>query len=207
MILALGVARAQSGNADDSTATARRRALAPPEVFGYVQVFYRHAFPTGEDSLVDADNFRVQRVRIGLRGDITRRVSYDVEFDPRAPEISTVLRDAFIRLHVIPRHQIRFGQQKTQFGYENRESSSNLYTVNRSEVSDNLSRGVNLRDIGVGLIGNLKIGKGLRLEDALTVVNGAGMNAQDDNTKRWASTSSRSRSHARRCGWVRCDRM
>ncbi|NOT32671.1 MAG: hypothetical protein HOP12_00705 [Candidatus Eisenbacteria bacterium] len=174
----------ESSNAEDSVRAAPGWKPGPPSVSGYVQVFYKYAFATGEDSLVDNDLVRVQRVRIRVEGDVSRRVSYNVEFDPRAPEISTVLRDAFIRFRVIPRHQIRLGQQKTQFGYENRESSSNLFAVNRTDVSDNLARGINLRDIGVGLIGNLKLGKGLRLEDALTIVNGAGMNVQDDNTSR-----------------------
>src|SRR5258705_12505563 len=47
-----------------------------------------------------------------------------------------------------------------------------------------MSRGITMRDIGLGLIGDLKIGKGWRLEDAVTVVNGAGMNVQADNTPR-----------------------
>ena len=182
-----GVAHAGKGAPAGSPSPAdssRHAALKPPRVFGYVQVFYRYAFATGEDSVVDNDNFRVQRVRIGVKGDLSPRVSYDLEIDPRAPEITGVLRDAFVSVNVIPRHEIRLGQQKTQFGYENRESSTNLFAVNRTDVSDNLSRGVTLRDIGVGLIGNLKLGKGCRLEDAITVVNGAGMNVQDDNTRK-----------------------
>lgn len=182
-----GISHAQTGqpsSEEDSLRAAPDWKPGPPRVSGYLQVYYKYAFATGEDSLVDNDLFRAQRVRIGVEGDISRRVSYDVEIDPRAPDISTVLRDAFIRLRVIPRHQIRIGQQKTQFGYENRVSSSELFAVNRTDVSDNLSRGINLRDIGVGVIGNLRLGKGLRLEDAITVVNGAGMNVQDDNTRR-----------------------
>ena len=85
---------------------------------------------------------------------------------------------------MIPRHEIRVGQQKTQFGYENLESSKRLYAVNRTEVSDNLSRGPTLRDIGVGLVGNIKLGNGFRIEDGATVVNGAGMNVQADDTSR-----------------------
>jgi len=187
LFLWCGVAHAKSSApavADDSARSAPGWKPGPPRVFGYMQVFYKYAFDTGEDSLVDNDVFRMQRVRIGVKGDISRRVSYNVEFDPRAPQISTVLRDAFLRFHVIPRHQIRVGQQKTQFGYENRESSSDLFTVNRTDVSDNLSRGVNLRDIGIGVIGDLKLGKRWRLEDAVTVVNGSGMNVQDDLTAR-----------------------
>jgi len=183
--LSAGVAdlAAAADSADTATTSHKHKPLKPPVVvFGYFQVHYRMAFATGDDSLVDNDDFRVQRVRIGVKGDLSPKVSYDVEIDPRAPQITGVLRDAFLTLKIIPRHDIRIGQQKTQFGYENRESSTNLYAVNRSDVSDNLSRGVTLRDIGVGLIGSLKIGKGTRIEDAFTVVNGAGMNVQADDT-------------------------
>ena len=149
-----------------------------------MQTHYRHAFETGEDGVVDAPNFRVQRVRLGVKGDLYPWLSYEVDIDPRAPAITGVLRDAFLAFKFIPRHELRIGQQKTQFGYENRESSSDLFVVNRSEVSDALSRGVNLRDIGVGLIGNVRLGKGWRFEDAITVVNGDGLNVQADSTRR-----------------------
>ncbi len=104
----------------------------------------------------------MQRVRLGVRGDLYKWLSYEVEVDPRAPEVKGLLRDAYLAFKFIPRHQLRFGQQKTQFGYENRESSSDLFAVNRTELSDALSRGVNLRDIGVGVIGNVRLGKGWR---------------------------------------------
>ena len=155
-----------------------------PVVFGYVQTHYRHSRGTGEDGIVDAPNFRVQRVRVGVKGDVLPWLSYEVEIDPRSPEHNGLLRDAYLAFKFIPDHQLRVGQQKTQFGYENRESSSELYAVNRTELSDTLSRGVNLRDIGVGLIGHRDLGGGWRLEEAITLVNGAGLNVQDDNTRR-----------------------
>ena len=167
--------------ADDSPAV---RARTPVTFYGSVQVHYRHAFETGDDGVFDAPNFRVQRVRLGVRGDLHRWLSYEVEIDPRSPDITGVLRDAFLAFKVIPRHQVRLGQQKTQFGYENRESSTDLFAVNRAEVSDALSRGVNLRDLGVGLLGNVRLGKGWRFEDAVTVVNGDGLNVQADSTRR-----------------------
>lgn len=153
-----------------------------PDLYGFAQVFFRHAFNTGSDGIVDNDNFRVQRVRLGIKGDITPWASYVVEIDPRAPEVTGILRDAYLRLDVIPNQQIRIGQQKTQFGYENRESSSELFAINRTEVSDNLSRGLTLRDIGIGIIGHYQINEAWRIEDALTIVNGAGMNVQNDDT-------------------------
>lgn len=160
----------------------KRRKLEPPTISGYMQMFYRYAWETGSDGLVDYDNFRVQRVRIGVSGKVWPWISYDVEVNPRAPEVAGVLRDAYITLRFIPRHRVRLGQQKTQFGYENRESSSRLFAVNRTEVSDNLSRGPNLRDIGIGLLGSLPLGGGLRIEDAVTLTNGTGLNVQADDT-------------------------
>lgn len=155
-----------------------------PRFYGFVQTHFRYAFATGQDGIVDASDFRVQRVRLGVRANVNRWLSYEVEIDPRAPDVTGILRDAFFSFRVIPRHQIRLGQQKTQFGYENRESSSDLFVVNRAELSDALSRGKNLRDIGIGLIGNIKLAKGWRFEDAVTVVNGDGLNVQADSTPR-----------------------
>lgn len=151
---------------------------------GFVQVFFKQRFDSNGDGQVESSVFRVMRARVELKGAITPRVSYDLEIDPRAPLITGVLRDAFIRLDVIPHHQIRIGQQKTQFGYENPESSTHLYVVNRAEVSDNLSRGINERDIGVGVLGDWPVRCGWSVEDAITVVNGAGMNVQADDTGR-----------------------
>ena len=56
--------------------------------------------------------------------------------------------------------------------------------MNRAELSDNLSRGVTLRDIGLGIEGSLPVTRRFSLEDAVTVVNGAGSNVQADNTPR-----------------------
>ena len=153
-----------------------------PTVYGFMQTHFRAARDTSGDGVVDATDFRVQRVRVGVKGRLNAWLSYQIEIDPRAPDVTGVLRDAFVSLQVFPHHELRVGQQKTQFGYENRESSSDLFVVNRAEVSDSLSRGVNLRDIGVGLIGHVTIGPRLRFEDALTVVNGAGLNVQADTT-------------------------
>ncbi len=153
-----------------------------PEVSGFIQAFYRYAFATGEDGVVDNDNFRVQRVRLKFKGKVVRKVRYVVEVDPRAPEVTGIMRDAYISLHHLPHHELRIGQQKTQFGYESRTSSTRLYAVNRSELSDALARGVTQRDIGLGLLGKWPLGKGFRLEDAITLVNGSGMNVQNDAT-------------------------
>jgi len=173
------------GKHHDKGKAKRRRKGKGPRVHGFMQVFARKAFATGSDGRVDASNVRVQRARLKVDGRINRWLGYDLEIDPRAPDITGVMRDAYLTIRkVIPHHQIRIGQQKTQFGYENRESSTRLFAVNRTDVSDNLSRGATLRDVGVGIIGGWPLGGGFALEDAFTVVNGNGMNTQNDDTSR-----------------------
>jgi len=154
-----------------------------PHVAGYLQVRYRNPIDTNNDHSVKPDNFRLDRVRLKVNGKITKRIGYSVEFDPRAPDITGILRDAYISAKYIPHHEIRVGQQKTQFGYENVESSTKLYYVDRAKVSDRIARGITGRDIGLGLIGEIPIACGFSVEDAVTLVNGAGANAQNDDNE------------------------
>jgi hypothetical protein len=156
----------------------------PVEVAGYLQVFYKTRVEEDGDGQTEPGVFRVLRARFELKGYITPHISYKLQVDPRSPLITGVMRDAYISLEFIPHHKLRLGQQKTQFGYENSESSTRLFVVNRASVSDNLARGITLRDLGIGLIGRLPLGHGFRIEDAITVVNGSGMNVQLDDTKR-----------------------
>ena len=149
---------------------------------GYVQMFFKQRFDNDGDGEVEASLFRMHRVRLKVSGDLAPWLAYQVEIDPRAPAIGGVLRDAFIDLRLIPHHRIRIGQQKTPFGYENRESSSRLYTVTRTELAEGPGRGLTLRDIGVALIGRIPLGGSFSVEDHLAVVNGAGMNVQVDET-------------------------
>lgn len=184
--------------AENTAADTASKKTAKPKVkiSGYIQVHYFHEFNTNSDTLVDAGGFRILRARLTASGQVNKYTSFELTVDPRAPEISGLVRDAWIGFHRIPGHEIRVGQQKTQFGYENPESSAKLYCVNRSEVSDNLSRGVNLRDIGIGLMGRIKINDKLRFEDAVTFVNGSGryVAGPDDFNKKknlWGRTGIR----------------
>ena len=171
----------------DSSALSKKTKKYKPQVSGFIQVHFLEPVNTNGDSIVEPNRFRVLRARVSVDGKINNYISYVVEIDPRSPEITGLLRDAYISLKLIPDHTIRLGQQKTLFGYENRESSTRLYFVNRTEMSDNLARGVNLRDIGIGLIGKIKVNEKYRLEDAFNLVNGAGMNVagiEDFNRKK-----------------------
>jgi Phosphate-selective porin O and P len=185
---------AQSKAPSDSTKKKSKKYM--PKISGVLQVHYLNEFNTNKDSSRDPDGFRILRARLIAKGDINKYLSYEVMIDPRAPEQGGILRDAFLEFHVIKNQKIRVGQQKTQFGWENRESITELYTVNRAEMSDGVSRGENLRDIGIGVIGNIKLNKNFSIEDAITFTNGTRTNVAgpfDFNTKKalWGRVGAR----------------
>lgn len=171
-----------------SDSTAKKKAnKSKVNVSGVIQVHYFNEFNTNGDSIRDPDGFRVLRARLIAEGKINDKISYQVMIDPRAPEHGGLLRDAYIELHHIKNQRIRIGRQKTQFGWENRQTITQLYTVNRAEMSDAVSRGENLRDNGIGIIGHIPINNNLRIEDAVTFTNGTRMDVTgpyDFNTKK-----------------------
>ena len=148
-----------------------------PEIGGYIQYHFNHPIGGAEN------RFRVQRARLSVEGDFNEKISYEMDIDPRSPNHAGTLRDAFFNIEFRPGHVLRLGQHKTKFGYINNRSSSRLYVVNRPEMADAVSRGINLRDIGASLIINRPMGGGRTAEYWLSVVNGAGMNVQRDNNK------------------------
>lgn len=157
------------------------------EISGVLQVHYMTELNTNGDTIRDPGGFRILRARLIASGDLNKYISYQVMIDPRAPEQGGVLRDAYMEFHLIKNQSIRLGQQKTQFGWENRQSITELYTVNRAEMSDGASRGENLRDIGIGLLGHIKFNQQWRIENAITLTNGTKMNITgpyDFNTKK-----------------------
>jgi len=179
-------AGAQSGGAVPAAATPPAPAVARPapppvSVTGYLQLQYSNASDSNDDGSVAADTTALRRVRVKLTGTPVDRLSYALMFDPSTP--GNMLRDAYVSLAHIPHHELRLGQQKTQFGYENPESSTRLYTIDRAVVSDKLGRGADLRDIGAGLLGDWKLGSGVGVDYQVTLVNGAGPNVTRDDTE------------------------
>src|SRR6266545_8043071 len=152
------------------------------EISGYVQLQYNATVDANGDDTVAKNTFLVRRFRIKLRGEVFKDVGYVTMFDPSTT--STLLRDAYVTLGFLPHHEVRIGQQKTQFGYDNPESSTKLFTINRAFISDALGRGSDLRDIGLGLFGNWKLPAGVGVDYELTLVNGSGPNLVHDDTAR-----------------------
>lgn len=185
-------AEKQPDKSDKSDKSDKKKAksLYEPKVNGYLQVLWQAAIDTNDDGSAKTPVFRINRARIELDGKIMKKVGYALGADVGTGDVATLMKDAYLWTKYIPFHELRVGQQKVQFGYENVESSSKLYYVNRSKVSDELSRGPGFtiaqprssRDIGIGIVGEIPIGCGWSIEDGATVVNGAGPNVHSDNT-------------------------
>ncbi len=152
-------------------------------VSGYLTALYKFRIEQNGDGIHDPDAFRLGKATVRVSGRIDRRFGYVVEIDPRSPTILGVLRDGYVTLRLLRGHEVRLGQQKTPFGYENWQGSTTLYTVSRAEESEGLGRGVTHRDLGIGLVGKIKVTDDLRVEDAVALVNGAGFGVQADDTQ------------------------
>lgn len=169
--------------------------LPPLKISGYVQGRFNQGFDhdgklarsgTGA-AATTASAFSVARARVRAGGDLVQGIGYAVEGE--FANVGPTLTDGFARVTLVPYHEIRIGQQKTQFGYENPESSTRLAVVNRSLVSNALGReqtGVNAasgatRDIGVGILGKIPVAGSLILEWTGAVVNGSGPNRTTDD--------------------------
>jgi hypothetical protein len=185
-LLSVIVCLAQETSVSDTT-TKKKTQKYKPKVSGVIGIHYLNEFNTNGDTIRDPDGFRLFKARLEVSGMIQEKIGYNIMIDPRSPEHGGLLRDAYIELLHLKNHKIRVGRQKTQFGWENRTSSTERYTVMLGTMSDGISRGLTLRDNGIGIIGHIKINKNFRIEDAITFTNGARMDITgpyDFNTKK-----------------------
>jgi len=146
-------------------------------VTGYLQAVYENQTDTNDDGAVPPDSFSLKRIRVRLKSDINSWLGFTIMFEVAGAQ--SPLRDGFLSFK-LPHHELKVGQQKTQFGYENPLSSTKLFTVNRALVSDTLGRGSDLRDIGLGVFGTWKLPPDFEAGYAVTFVNGAGANRKED---------------------------
>jgi hypothetical protein len=203
------VAQVAPGPAKDDPAQPKLQPKPEPKkptvrMSGFIQGRYSHNFDhddrpatsgTGA-AATTVNGFSIPRARLRASGDVVPDVIGYVlegEFANSGSAPGNILTDGFARLTAIPFHEIRFGQQKTQFGYENPEGDSRLLVINRTFVSDALGReqtgvvaaggaiGGNTRDVGVGVLGRIPLASWVALEWAGNVVNGAGPNRSTDD--------------------------
>ncbi len=130
----------------------------------------------------NVQTFEFRRARIGLRGEVTREIGFNVIFDGA----DNALKDAFASLRHLPGLEVRLGQFKTTFGYEQQEADTRLLWLYNSYAVQALARGRDSRDVGVSAAGKWNVVGPVTAEAAASVVNGAGPNAKDDLTAKVA---------------------
>jgi len=143
---------------------------------GYTQVRYTHWKE-------NTDGFRIRRARFSLKGAILENINYKLQIDTVK---SPILLDALIEVKLISHAKLTFGQFKVPFSLENLSSSSDLDTINRSLTVEKLCPGRDIgaqgRDIGLVFKGQFS-----KIEYALGVFNGSGINKTDSNDQKDAA--------------------
>ena len=147
-----------------------------PKVTPYGFINFQFSTTDAPAPRPDVQTFEFRRARIGLKGDVTREVGFNVIYDGA----DNSMKDAFVVLRYVPEVEIRLGQFKTPFGYEQSEADTKLLWLNNSYVVAALARGRDSRDEGVMAAGKWKLLPALALEVSAAGVNGAGPNAKDD---------------------------
>lgn len=174
---------------------------------GYIQAQY-----TNDNSNSARNEFKIRRARLDLRGN-TPQTGWRLQVDAVQPlkdavtslsqnattkdvtvktsKVVTrpVLLDAYLDYNLHPYASLRVGQFKIPFGRENLESSPNLDTINRSQVTERLVPGRDIgsqgRDIGGQVSGVLDAGDGTKIaEYAVGIFNGAGINVGETNDRK-----------------------
>ncbi|MGC4001556.1 MAG: porin [Anaeromyxobacter sp.] len=164
---------------------AAKPASKGPQLYGFVQLQLSQLKPPSPAH--DSSTFEVRRARLGARGDLTGQIGYAAIYD----FADSSLKDAVIagkNLGWAPGVELRFGQFKTPFGWEQPESDYKLLWVYSSYVVQALARSTttssvtatpDARDIGAQLLGKWG-GPALTGELTAAVTNGAGPNRKDD---------------------------
>jgi phosphate-selective porin OprO/OprP len=98
---------------------------------GYAQLDFRGYQSGNQSALHPASTFLVRRARIALEGKVAQYYDFKVEGD-FADTTSTLLRDAYVRVHRKDQFQVTAGQFKEPFGQEELRSDAFTDFVERS---------------------------------------------------------------------------
>jgi hypothetical protein len=176
------------GNASQPTAAVQDSTLRerteggteklPFKISGFGQVQWSSTPGSGS-------SFQLRRGRIAIDGDIHKLASYKIQVETLN---MPALLDAYLQLKPAPYARITFGQFKIPFSQENLRSSSDLFTIERSQVVNGLvpgrDNGSNGRDIGADFGGSFNITGSAGVDYAVGMFNGAGINRRDDNNRK-----------------------
>jgi phosphate-selective porin OprO/OprP len=134
------------------------------------------------------DRFYLRRARLNATGKFLEEFDFRIEMDlagslSNTSALRAQMTDGFINWNRYPEANIRFGQFKTPFGFEQLYSDPRLLTLERSLVNDRLTLS---RQIGVQVHGEL-LEK--RLNYAVGAFNGNGVNNNFNDDDRFVGTA------------------
>lgn len=143
------------------------------QLSGYTQFQYAY-WDKGVDS------FAIKRARLSLSGDVVKKMRFKLQVEMVK---SPVLLEAMVDFQFNSVWSLRIGQYYVPFSLENTTSDSEMDTINRSRVVDNLAPsrdiGSSGRDIGAMLFGKFSV-----VEYMAGVFNGSGINKADTNEQK-----------------------
>jgi phosphate-selective porin len=152
---------------------------AAPQIkmFGYLQTQYDYTFND-----INENTLTFKRARLGIRGNVKNDFSYYfmLEASPFIGGVgSAYLMDAFVTYHKYNWAKISVGTFKQPFSLEVNTPCNGLTTINRSIVADQLV--APQRDFGIAVLGGNKY---TRFRYSVALMNGRGLNAKDNNSKK-----------------------
>ena len=131
------------------------------------------------------DRFLLRRARLFAAGAFAEDMAFKIESDfgnnslSAKTGLSGQLTDAFVAWTKFPAANVKLGQFKTPFGYEQLTSDTKIYTIERSLPNDKLTQG---RQIG-GQIGGDLFGK--RASYSVAAFNGTGTNIGSNDSQKF----------------------
>lgn len=174
MSMVMSQVQAQGCDAEDPNDSI---APAKIKIFGFMQPEYNYTFSDPAES-----TFKFRRARVGVRGRLFEDWSYYfmLETSPFIGGVgSAYLMDAFVTWDKYNWARISVGSYKQPFGLEVQTACNALITIDRAIVSDQLV--VPQRDYGISVWGG---NVNTRLNYALAIMNGSGLNKVDNNNKK-----------------------
>jgi phosphate-selective porin OprO/OprP len=149
---------------------------------GYTQIRYR--------SDKTNETFDCRRARLSLKGKLNTHMNFKLQTELSGS--SQKLLDAELMFTIYPSIRFSAGQFKIPLSHENNLSSSDLKTINRSQViealtarSKDVSGNQNGRDIGIKCTGEMIQFNDFKLiEYTIGLFNGSGINTADQNTQK-----------------------
>ncbi len=130
------------------------------------------------------DRIYLRRARLTATGHFLESFDFRLELDlsgslAATSNLRAQLTDGFIQWNRYPAAQVRVGQAKTPFGYEQLVPDAKLPSIERSFANDRLTSG---RQVGVQLLGDLA---DKRLSYQVGAFNGNGVNSSSNDDERF----------------------